>query len=101
MTTRSSSEAGNCRHFITRVESGAPGAGAKVSACAFGSLLAEVLSVVDWFFLHSSFSLGHLEFPREGLLCFRAAQEQMTVALAQATVEWFSLYSFSSTWYSP
>lgn len=29
------------------------------------------------------------------------AQEQVTVALAQATVAWFSLYSSSKSWYSP
>lgn len=53
---------------------------------------------------YKQLSLGTLGFPEAELAaCFLAGrgQEQMTVALAQATIAWFSLYSFSKAWYSP
>lgn len=67
------------------------------------SFFAEPLLVISvpYYRQPSLGTLGFLEAELAVSFLAGRGQEQMTVALAQATVAWFSLYSFSQTRYSP
>lgn len=82
--------------FVASLGPGTFGPGVEISACAFR----EPRSAVCRSFLAAG-SAGGAAVATRQLRTLPDAQEQRTVALAQATVEWSWLYSSSRTWYSP